>query len=68
MHPVKAYCERHRITQQAFAEKASLSPAFVSQVIRGVEKVGRESASKMVEASDGELTFDALMSWKPEAA
>ncbi len=68
MHPIKAYCERHELTQADFAERVGLSAAYVSQVIRGVERMGREAAEKIVAATDGELTFDALFGWRPEIA
>lgn len=68
MHPIKVYCERHGLTQAEFAERIGLSAAYVSQVIRGVERMGREAAEKIVAATGGELTFDALFGWRPEAA
>ncbi len=67
MHPIKVYCERHGITQAEFAQRVGLSAAYVSQVSRGIEHMGREAAQKIVAATDGELTFDALFGWRPEA-
>lgn len=66
MHPIKAYCEAHGLTQSEFAARAGLSAAYVSQVIRGIEKLGREAAEKIVAATGGELTFDALFGWRAE--
>lgn len=68
MHPIKAYCETHGITQSEFARRVGLSAPFVSLVIRGVEKLGREAAEKIVDKTAGEITFDALFRWRPEAA
>lgn len=65
MHPIKLYCLRHGITQRAFARRADLSDAFVSQVINGAEKCGREAAERIVAASDGEITFEDLFGWSP---
>lgn len=68
MHPIKAYCAAHDMTQADFAQRVGLSAAYVSLVIRGVEKLGREAAEKIVDNTGGELTFDALFGWRPEVA
>ena len=67
MHPIKRYCERHDLTQAEFATRVGLSAPFVSEVIRGVYRLGRDGARKVVNATRGELSFDALLGWDPES-
>ncbi len=68
MHPIKVYCERHGLTQSEFAALVGLSAPFVSTVIRGTDRLGREGARKIVAATDGELSFDDLLGWNPSAS
>jgi hypothetical protein len=69
MHPIDRYCERHGIKRAALAKRAGLSPQFLSDVVGarkppGVKRhrmLGRESAVKLVLATEGELTLDELL-------
>lgn len=67
MHPIQAYCERHDVSQKAFASQVDLSEGFISQLIKGHERCGRSAALKIVAATDGEIDLLALLSWEAES-
>lgn len=65
-HPIRRYCTEHGISQKEFAEKVSLSAAFVSQLVNGREVCGRVSALQIIEKTEGEVGLEELLRWKPE--
>ena len=68
MHPIRRYCEKHGLRQAHFADRCGLSKPYISQIINGRQKVGANAARDIVAASGGEITFEELLTWKPEVA
>lgn len=63
MHPILAYCEKHGLTQREFAKQVALSEPFVSQLIRGRERCGRNAGLKIVSRTGGEVSLERLLTW-----
>jgi len=63
MHPIKHYCEKHGITQRSFAGQVGLSEGFVSQLVHGRERCGREAGLQIVARSGGEISLERLLTW-----
>jgi plasmid maintenance system antidote protein VapI len=68
MHPIQRFLEQEKRTQRAFAREAGLSEGFVSQLVRGHERCGRDAALRIVAASDGAIDLAELLTWEPEQA
>jgi len=66
-HPIRRYCKKYGITQREFAEQVNLSEGFVSQLISGAERCGRNAAMQINELTDGEIHPLDLFTWKPAA-
>ena len=66
MHPIRRYCEEHDITQREFAEQVGLSDPFISQLISGRDKCGRNAALQMVAETDGEISLEELQTWNTD--
>jgi len=64
-HPIKRYCVARRIKQREFARVVGLSEGFISQLILGHEKCGRESALLIVERTGGVIRLEELLTWAP---
>lgn len=65
MHPARAYCERHGITQSELARRAGISAPYLSELIHGRERVGAGAARRLRDAMGGEVTLEDLLDWQP---
>ncbi len=63
MHPIRRYCERHGITQLAFARQVGLSAPFISQLVRGRQKCGRDAGLQIIARVGGEISLERLLTW-----
>lgn len=63
MHPIRRYCEQRKIRQRVFAELVGLSEGFVSQLITGRERCGRDAGLKIVQRTGGAIELVELLSW-----
>ena len=66
MHPIKRYCNKHGLTQRAFAQQVGLSEGFVSQLVSGRQYCGREAAIQIRDCTDGEISIEKLLTWEPD--
>lgn len=57
---IQAYLEKHRISQQDFADKVGVSQGLVSQWIKGRSRVTPRLAPIVIRETEGELTREAL--------
>lgn len=62
-HPIQTYCKEHGLTQKAFADQVGLSEGFISALIRGRDRCGRNAALKIVGATDGAIDLEELLVW-----
>jgi len=65
MHPIAQYCQKHEITQAAFARQVGLSEPYVCQLISGRDRCGRNAALKIVAKTGGEVQLERLLTWEP---
>ncbi len=63
MHPIQRYCKERGITQRAFAEQAGLSEGFISQLISGRDRCGRNAGLQIVAFTDSEISLEELLTW-----
>ena len=56
MQALKSYLKRHKLSQQAFADRLDVSQGLVWQWLNGRSKVKGEMAVKIEELTDGEVT------------
>ena len=58
--PVRAYIEKHGITQGDFAKMMGVCQSSVSQWVRGIKGISFRNAHKMQKKTKGEITVRAL--------
>jgi len=54
------------MTQRAFAELVGFSDGFISQLINGHDRCGRNAALQIVERTRGAITLERILTWKPQ--
>lgn len=63
-HPIKRYCKANQMSQREFARAVGLSEGFVSQLVNGHEKCGREAALQIEERTGGRIRLRELLTWR----
>jgi len=63
-HPIRSYCVERNLRQREFAKTVGLSEGFISQLILGRERCGRDAALSIVEKTGGEIDLTELLTWK----
>lgn len=61
-HPIKRLCRARGITQKAVAEEVGYTPTFISDLIHGREKCGREAALRFWRTYG--LDLEELLTWE----
>ena len=69
-HPLRTYRARRGLTLEQLAIRASTTRATVSRIEAGLQKPSFELLRRLVEATDNEVSADAILAAvpKPEAA
>lgn len=71
LHPIARVCKNHNLTHEQFSEAVlrksnrvrNISPAYISQIIRGKRYPSRSLAIAIVNAFPGEITIEGLMTF-----
>lgn len=58
--PLRAYLERHGLTQGDFADQVNVCQSSVSQWLRGVKGISLRTAERIEKKTDREITVAAL--------
>lgn len=58
--PIQVYMEKHKLSQEAFADRIGVSQGLVWQWLNGKTKITAERARDIEEITKGELTLVAL--------
>lgn len=64
IHPIRKYCRKLGITQRQFALTVGFTEGFVSQLINGHEKCGRDAAMNIEQATGKEITVGDLFKFE----
>ena len=68
LHPIRAYRHKQELTLAAFAAKAGTSAGTISRIEHGTLRPTLELLRRLSEATDGEVTADAIIASTPRAA
>jgi len=55
------YCKKNNITQQNFAFKMGITPAYLSQIIAGIRRPSPELAMRIENLTNYRITRDELV-------
>ena len=58
---IKDYCKSNNIKLKDFAEKAGITPIYLSQIICGYRSPSAKTAAKIINASNGDISFHDLV-------
>lgn len=64
-HPIRAWRQKHNITQQEFAARLDISEAQLSRIETGASDLSMELARKVVEETRGEVSGGDLIAFSP---
>lgn len=64
LHPIRAFCTDKAITQRAFADTVGMTEGFISQLITGRERCGRNAALAIQTATGGVITVSDLFEYE----
>ena len=75
MHPIRRYCDEHpspvrvgkSMNQREFAELVGLSQAFISQLISGRDRCGRNAGMVICDKTSGGIGLEELLTWEAAA-
>ncbi|MHB8568997.1 MAG: helix-turn-helix domain-containing protein [Metallibacterium sp.] len=60
IHPLKQYLERNQITQRDFSFKINYAEQNLNKILSGKFKPSICTASKIVKATNGEISYEDL--------
>jgi len=60
VHPLKKYLERNKITQRDFSFKIDYAEQNLNKILSGKFKPSIYTALKIVQATNGEISFEDL--------
>jgi DNA-binding transcriptional regulator YdaS (Cro superfamily) len=60
-HAIDRYCRLAKITRSELARRASLSPGYLCDVVRGRCDLGARAARVLVAVSEGQLSLEELL-------
>ncbi|MBS2028741.1 MAG: helix-turn-helix domain-containing protein [Deltaproteobacteria bacterium] len=70
LHPLEEFLSNHSppIGKTAFARLVGMSPSALSRLFTGKRRhVGADACLEIVKATNGKVTLDELLRWKPPA-
>ena len=63
MNPLRLHLAQTGETANAFAERISLSPSYLSRLMNGEREADASVLGRIMQATDGAVTPDAWVSW-----
>lgn len=66
LHPVRLYRRRHdRMPLRELANRLDIDPSTLQRIETGNLNPGFDLMRRIIEVTDGEVTAEALLAWRP---